>query len=70
MDADDERRLTVRCEVLRPHETRQMEAALAAALRIRPGEVRSVGRVVTSLGGCGLNVSLACLTGSSGGSTP
>ena len=47
-----------------------MEAALAAALRIRPGEVRSVGRVVASIGEYGLNVSLARLPGSSGGSTP
>lgn len=70
MDADDERRLTVGCKVLRPQETRPMEAALAAALRIRPGEERGAGRVVTSIGGYGLTVSLARQPGSSDGSTP
>ena len=68
--ADDERRLTVWFEVLRPHETRQMEAALAAALIIRPGEMRSAGRVVTPSGDYGLNVSLARLPDSSDGNAP
>lgn len=67
--ADDEQRLTVWFEVLGPHETRQMEAVLAAAFDIRPGELRSVGRVVTPSGGYGLNVSLARLPDSSHGNT-
>lgn len=68
--ADDERRLTVWFEVFRPHETREMEAALAVVLSIRPGEMRSAGCVVTPSGDYGLNVSLARLPDSSNGNAP